>query len=244
MYIVCDLYECCSLQHLVQMLPVFVPLLFNILEHDEDPAVQQAAFYCLGLMVSKCKNAATPHLQRILRLCTDCISKHGANYRQSGLCIASEEALNGDDEAVAQQNRQRQFLGVIDNAMATVCKVLRDIDWAQGQQQPGRQQLETVRNEAMTVWFKHLPLKSDTVEGRLCHEFVMKMVEKKHPIVIGQNLSNLPFVLKVFAAIRNTKMSTPSLDQVVAEFAQTLCKSQPQFAQNLSPAERRNLGLQ
>merc|ERR1719242_862831 len=96
-YIVCDLYENCSLQVLNEMLSLFVPLLFNIAEHDEDPAVQQATFYCLGLMVSKCKNAMMPHLGRILRLCTDCVTKHSDNYRQSGLCIADEEALNGDN---------------------------------------------------------------------------------------------------------------------------------------------------
>ena len=53
------------------------------------------------------------------------------------------------------------------------------------------------------------------------------------------SVSNLPFVLKVFAKARNTPLSTGELDQVVAQFAGTICNSQPVFVQN--PAASKNM---
>merc|ERR1719242_1928439 len=126
------------------MLSLFVPLMFNIVEHDDDPAVQQATFYCLGLMVSKCKNAMMPHCGHILKRCTECISKNSVNYRKSPLYIVELKDIEDPDEA-SRHNDKRQFLGVLDNAMATICKVMQHIDWSSNQQQ----EVEKMRDEAM-----------------------------------------------------------------------------------------------
>merc|ERR1712157_178590 len=113
--------------------------------------------------------------------------------------------------------KRRQFLGVLDN------------------------ELNKIRNECLSIWFKHLPLKLDTVEGECCHSYVFKLLQNKNPIILGQNLSNLPFILKMFSKIAKTKLSSQQLDNVVSEFAKTICKSQPQFAQNLTMTEKSNL---
>ena len=158
------------------------------------------------------------------------------------LCNVDEETLQTEeyDENVT---KKRQFFGVLDNAMAAICKILKDIDWNQ-LNGSNDAELNKIRNESLNVWFKHLPLKYDCVEGEICHQYLFKLLQNKNPIIIGQNLSNLPFILKVFAKIASTKLSSKQLDNVVSEFAQTICKSQPQFAQNLTLNEKNNLGLQ
>ena len=67
-YIVCDLYEQCSLQNLVSMLSVFVPLLFNIVEHDQDPAVQQVWKCKWVKTIACCRSKTCFHL--IIFYCT------------------------------------------------------------------------------------------------------------------------------------------------------------------------------
>jgi len=239
-YVVCDIYEQCSTQNTSKLLNNFIPQIFNIITNDQDPSVQQACFYCLGLMVNKCRNAVNQQfIVQILKFCTECIAKHSKNYINAPIRIFDEKnALQQNDDD--QQLKQRQFLGVLDNAMAAICKILKDIQWNKIQQDA---QLNKIRNDALNIWFKHLPLKSDCVEAQICHQYLFNLLQNKNPIIIGQNLSNLPFLFKIFAQIRNTKLSSNKLDNVIAEFAKTICQSQPQFAQNLTNKEKQNLGL-
>merc|ERR1712083_980556 len=128
-YVVCDIYEQCSVPSTSKLLNNLIPLLFNIIGNDEDMAVQQACFYCLGLMVSKCQNAVPINfVVQILKLCKECITKHSSPYMNASICIVDEEALQ-NEEYDDNQTKKRQFFGVIYNAMSAICKVLKDIDW-------------------------------------------------------------------------------------------------------------------
>ena len=242
-YLICDIYEHCSIDHLSKLLHTLLPLLFQIITNDQDIAVQQACYYCLGLMVSKCKNNVNlNYIQQILNLCQQCIQRNSHPYLSSDIEIFDEQSvINGNSNSnndPEQKLKKRQFLAVIDNAMATICKV--DSEWLKNN---NNQQIQKIRNDALTIWIKHLPLKTDTVEAQICHQYLFKLIEAKNPIILGQNLSNIPSILKIFAKIRGTQLSTNQLDDVVKDFANTLCKQQPQFAQTLSVIERNNLGL-
>ena len=110
--------------------------------------------------------------------------------------------------------------------MAAICKVLVHVDWAR---------LDKMRNECLGCG-SITCRSSRTRRRRACATSTSSRVDQQEPIVLGDNLSNLPFMLKVFATVRNTSLSTGELDQVVAQFASTICNSQPVFAQ--VPAEQ------
>merc|ERR1712192_89041 len=189
-----------------------------------------------GVMAAKCGHSAIEFVPEMLRACSECVATNSERYRAAPICVGAESEAKQQTQSDGEFAR-RQFLAVIDNAMATICKILVHIDWAKAEK------LAPLRNECLSVWLRHLPLKSDVVEAKECHSYLFKLVTNKNPIVLGENLSNLPEVLKVFAKVRNTPLSSQELDGVVAQFARTICQSQPVFAQGLTAQERTNLGL-
>merc|ERR1712244_116549 len=111
------------------------------------------------------------------------MGKHSNQYMNAPITIVDQETLQ-NEEYDDTQSKKRQFLGVLDNAMATICKILKDIQWNKIQQDA---QLNKIRNDALNIWFKHLPLKSDCVEAQICHQYLFNLLQNKNPIIIGQN---------------------------------------------------------
>jgi len=53
----------------------------------------------------------------------------------------------------------------------------------------------------MNMWVSWLPLEYDEVEARACHKHLCSFITRNNPHVFGNNLSNLPQLLNIFATI-------------------------------------------
>lgn len=55
--------------------------------------------------------------------------------------------------------------------------------------------------EIFAAWVQMLPLEYDEVEARACHKHLCSFITRNNPHVFGNNLSNLPQLLIIFATI-------------------------------------------
>jgi len=55
--------------------------------------------------------------------------------------------------------------------------------------------------EIFAAWVQMLPLEYDEVEARACHKHLCSFITRNNPHVFGNNLSNLPHLLVIFATI-------------------------------------------
>jgi len=213
-YIICDLYEQCSAsdEKLLKLLHRFVPQILHIVSQDDDSAVQQASFYCLGLIVQKMGNVAAPYVSDILTRCRGLLSgAHSIRYRKAEILV--RECNDGEHFEL------RQFLALMDNVMSTVVKCMKHIEWnTVNLSTHDCNQLIALRNQCLQLFISHLPLKYDTIEARFCHTFFYSLVQNGKPIDFS-NPSNVPLILKIFATVMDTPLSTEALNQGMKQYA-------------------------
>ena len=65
--------------------------------------------------------------------------------------------------------------------------------------------------EVIQVWLNNLPLKFDKPEGKIQHEFLADILIGNGQLVLGNNGSNIPKIVKIMADVLDTKVCTPEI---------------------------------
>lgn len=66
-------------------------------------------------------------------------------------------------------------------------------------------------NEVIQVWLNNLPLKFDKPEAKIQHELLTDILLSNGQLVLGNNGSNIPKIVKIFAEVLDTKVCTPEI---------------------------------
>lgn len=79
-------------------------------------------------------------------------------------------------------------------------------------------------NEIIPVWFSWLPAWEDETELPYIYDFLFKLIESKHLAILGENNSNLPRILSIFAEVlcRNAVEMNSELGQKIMMFINSL----------------------
>ena len=65
--------------------------------------------------------------------------------------------------------------------------------------------------EVIQVWLNSLPLKFDKPEAKVQHELLTDILLSNGQLVLGNNGSNIPKIIKIFADVLDTKVCTPEI---------------------------------
>ena len=65
--------------------------------------------------------------------------------------------------------------------------------------------------EVIQVWLNNLPLKFDKPEAKIQHEFLADILIGNGQLVLGNNGSNIPRIVKIMADVLDTKVCTPEI---------------------------------
>lgn len=86
-------------------------------------------------------------------------------------------------------------------------------------------------NEIIPVWFSWLPAWEDESELPYIYNFLLMLIENKHPAILGENNSNLPRILQIFAEVlcRNAVEMNSELGQKIQMFINSLKVSRDSF---------------
>lgn len=79
-------------------------------------------------------------------------------------------------------------------------------------------------NEILPVWFTWLPIWSDEAEITPVYEFLLKLIENRHPAILGDNNCNMPQIIAVIAEVyaRNAIEKTSSINEKLTAFLNSL----------------------
>jgi len=114
------------------------------------------------------------------------------NFLLTGIQKALDKNDDGEDS--------EEFGHAKDNAISALGKIIKYQN----------QYLDI--NTIVPQWLGYLPLKWDPKEAVDQHELLVEIIEKNPSIVIGNENSNLPRLLRILAYVIDTKYSSEELD--------------------------------
>jgi len=87
----------------------------------------------------------------------------------------------------APDSREQENVNPTENAISAVTKILK---WNQG---------AINVDEILPVWLSWLPVVEDVDESPYVYGYLCDLIEANHPIILGQNNSNIPRIIAIFA---------------------------------------------
>jgi len=91
----------------------------------------------------------------------------------------------------APDSRTEENAGPTENSVSSIGKMLDFYPEVFGDRLP----------QLMTLWVSWLPLEYDEVEARACHKHLCSFITRNNQHIFGNNLSNIPQLLNIFATI-------------------------------------------
>jgi importin-5 len=174
LFIIDDVVEICGADA-ADMYPVFMPILVRFLKHPR-PEPKQAAAYGLGIGATAGKQAFQPVVQTAIEALFHQIRNPSIEF-----------------ETKIPQSEVRDYVDqFVDNCISAVGRIIMS------------QPVGFDRSKAIPEWLEHLPLKYDKDEATNVYECLCALVEKKSPELLGQNLANLPKIVRVLVHIAGT----------------------------------------
>jgi len=87
----------------------------------------------------------------------------------------------------APDSREQENVNPTENAISAVTKILK---WNQG---------AINVDEILPVWLSWLPVVEDVDESPYVYGYLCDLIEANHPMILGQNNSNIPRIIAIFA---------------------------------------------
>lgn len=102
-------------------------------------------------------------------------------------------------------------------------------------------------NELLSIWFNALPVTGDYLEAQIVHKHFIELVQQNNPVILGQNLANLPQVLRVIANITLSELVDEDTKKVIPVLLKQMQTALPapvlqQAWGALTEEERKKLG--
>ena len=85
------------------------------------------------------------------------------------------------------------------------------------------------------TWLGALPVGGDMIEAKIVHNHLVAQVQQNNAVILGQNHSNIPKILQVFADIVNTQAVSAETQTVIVQLLKQMSQ-QPQFFQQATSA--------
>jgi len=194
----------------------------------------------------------------IANICVKVIQSNSEKYKK---CFIDENEYNDDNGEHNDNNNDDNNnnienehkndsltvpqIEVIDNAMATLCKMLKYMNFNNlNNNNSDMQNIEKFKDSILTLWYNHLPLKADQPEAVGCHEYLMELISQKNAIILNKNNNNIIYLLNLLITILNTRLSNDRLNTNISSFIQTIVKqSNINIKQILNPVQLKKLNL-
>lgn len=100
------------------------------------------------------------------------------------------------------------------------------------------------RAQYLQTWLQSLPVGGDNIEARIVHGHLINLIQQNNPIILGQNQSNIPKILQIFADIVNTPTVDEETQAAIIQIVRQISQ-QPQFMQQamstLTPEQQKRL---
>jgi len=100
-------------------------------------------------------------------------------------------------------SRNKSFASSTENAISSVGKIIQFQTSFLNEKLP----------EVIKLWLSWLPLQIDLIEAKLVHKQLCTLIETNHPGIFGENFSNLPVILGIFADITSSKLVNKETNQ-------------------------------
>jgi len=86
--------------------------------------------------------------------------------------------------------------------------------------------------EAIKQWLNFLPIESDILEAKSVNERICRLIQSNNQYVIGENFSNLPRILYLFAHSISTKFAKPETTEIMTSLLVQMKANQPEIFHN------------
>jgi hypothetical protein len=81
--------------------------------------------------------------------------------------------------------------------------------------------------EVVKLWVDNLPIKFEKKEARAQHELLLDIILTSNAsLIFGEKGENMPHVVKIFAEIVNTKLSTDAIKTKILQVIQLLASNE------------------
>jgi hypothetical protein len=190
----------------IQVFGDISPLIGQMIQKESAPACRQFALCVFDDLVEHTKAKSLPYWEAFIPFMLEYASDPHPGVRQAacyGLGVCSEyggESFKPLCTKVfeillsvvqAPDSKTEENAGPTENCVSSIGKLLDFYPDVFGDK----------ISEIFAAWIGMLPLEYDEVEARACHKHLCSFITRNNPHVFGNNLSNLPQLLIIFATI-------------------------------------------
>ncbi|XP_070496261.1 importin-5 [Chironomus tepperi] len=136
--------------------------------------------YFLQLMIQYCKDKQ-PEVRQAAMYGCGILAQHGGDQFAQTCSVAMPILV---EAVMATTAREPENMTVTENAISAIAKILKYNSSA-----------ITNADEIISIWFQSLPVTEDDEEAPHIYGYLCDLIQSNHPIVLGNNNSNLPRIV-------------------------------------------------
>jgi len=148
--------------------------------------------YFIPTIIENFKNSHTP-IRQAITFGSGVFAQFGGNVIQPFLESITTNLI---EILSSPESRNKTYVYSTENGISSVGKII--------EYQP--QTMGNRLNEVSILWLSWLPLQVDMMEAKIAHKQLCRLIKANNAHILGENFSNLPRILAVFADIIGSKL--------------------------------------